>query len=204
MIEEITKDYDWFECMQLGLGHDSWWYTNRTPEECVNVKIHAWVDLDQVKALLSPDELKAMDTLGIDIEELTGGVVWSDWGLIPLARKVLEEELKDSFNVSSLEYGGRSGGWLAVVYEWDDIPSDYDDCKFYSYKEIKEFYQTVTKALEEHSKVTDLVNQRKSGLEKDIEAPESYIEEITQHISKTIEVETSKAHEILKLSEETQ
>lgn len=48
MIDYINQHYEWFQAMQLPLGHHSWWYTNRKPEDCINVKIHAWIETNAV------------------------------------------------------------------------------------------------------------------------------------------------------------
>ncbi len=180
MIEFINEHYDWYCSMTQGLGHHSWWYTNRTPDECINVKLNAWVDLDDVKARLTNSQLELVELLSIGLERMCYDIAWDDCGLVDQAREYLLEELKEDYNVSDTEYGGRSGGWLAVVYNWDDIPSDYEDG--YTYQEVKEFYQTIKRASAEHEKVTQLVLERKSQLEQAIEDVDNYIGVIIEEI----------------------
>lgn len=197
MIDYIGKHLDWFECMQTGLGHHSWWYTNRTPEECINVKLHAYADVDKVEEMLTEQEQTALQVLNIDLNEYLSDLIWGDFGMVEMARDELLDELTSEYNVTELEYGGRSGGWLAVVYEWDSVPEDYDT--EYSAQEVRAFYQTIKKALEEHEKVTALVLQRKRELEKCIEDPENYIGQVREMVSSRLDSEKEHARDVLEM-----
>lgn len=199
IIDYLDKNYDWFEKMQLPLGHHSWWYTNRKPEDCINVKLHAWVDTDKVKARLSSKQNAIIDTLSIDLDEWCNDLVWSDYGMVEQAREDLLEELKAEYSVSDIEYGGRSGGWMAIIYKWDGAYSDYDN-GIYTYAEIRDMYNVVRKAIAEHDKVTALVLQRKRELEKAIEDIDNYIEQIGECLENKLEAEATRAKRVLALS----
>lgn len=199
MLEYITKNLEWFNCMQVGLGHHSWWYTNRRPSECIDVKVRAWIDQDKVLEKLTANDKKIIETLGIDLKEWLNELVWGDYGMVSMAKENLLEALKEKYNVTSVEYGGKSGGWLAVVYSWNDVHDDFDSGE-YSYSDIRKFYSTIKKALAEHEKVTAEVLERKRNLEKDIENPENYIENIQESLSYKLENEQSQAQKVLGLT----
>lgn len=186
MINFINEHFDWFESMQKGLGHDSWWYTNRRPDDCINVKLHSWVDVAKITDQLTDQEKTTIQTLGIDLNKLCNDLVWEDFGMVDDARRCLLEDLKFHHNVKDLEYGGRSGGWLAVVYDWAEVYDDYDNPE-YNYKEVLAFYRTIKNAIKEHKKVTTLVLERKRQLEKDIENPANYIEVVRDTIAYKLE-----------------
>lgn len=199
MIEYLNDNYEWFECMQKGLGHHSWWYTNRSPEECINVKLHAWVDMDKITEKLTDQEKRVIDTLGIDLTEYANDLVWSDFGIVETARESLLEELKEKHNVTHLEYGGKSGGWLAVVYSWGNVYDDYEN-EAYTYQEIKKYYNIIKNARAEHNEVAALVLERKKELEDTIEDPEYYIEQIQEYLSDKLQEEKNQAQRILALA----
>lgn len=200
MIDYINEHFDWFECMQVGLGHDSWWYTNRSPEECINVKVHAWIDSDDVLSKLTAKEREIISTLGLDLNEYLNDMIWGDFGLVEMAREDLLEELKEKYNVESIEYGGRQGGWMAVIYDWSDVYDDYDDPD-YSYKQVREFYQTIKKAVAEHEKVTGLVLERKRSLERYIEDPETYLDSVSIWVEENLDMQ-QQAQRVLALGSE--
>lgn len=188
MIEYINQHYDWFETMQMGLGHDSWWYTNRKPEDCINVKIYAWLDIDKLLEKLTDREKQIVDTLELDVPEYCNDLVWNDYGLVYSTRECLLEVLKENYNVVDCEYGGKQGGWLAVIYQWDDVPDDYDNDE-YSYQEVKQFYNTIKKSITEHEKVTEMVLEMKKLLEKDIKNVETYLDQVHEYIANQLEAE---------------
>lgn len=199
MIEYIDQHYDWFEAMQMPLGDDSWWYTNRRPEDCIKVKIYSWIDSDKVLEKLSANEKKVMETIGFNLDEYLNDYIWSDFGLVERAREDLLLDLKDEYNVTDIEYGGRSGGWMAIIYSWDSVYSDYDSDE-YSYKEIRAFYNTIKKAIAEHETVTNIVLDRKNKLEKIIKDVDTYIEGLQEYLRDMLESKQMQATQVLDLS----
>lgn len=199
MVDYIGTHFDWYEAMQMGLGHHSWWYTNRRPEQCINVKVYASVNSDKVLEKLSDRERQAIKVLGIDLDEALNDIVWSDYGLVDMGRDDLLEELKEYYNVTSVEYGGKSGGWLAVIYDWAKVWDDYEDAS-YTYADVRRFYTTIKNALAEHDKVTALILERKRDLERAIQDPDNYIEELQIRISDELESERLRASEVLAIS----
>lgn len=196
MIDFINDRYNWFERMQLGLGHHSWWYTNRSPEDCINVKLHNWFDIKDLEEKLTDQEKKLIDQLNFNIYEV---IDWYSWNLIISdARDNLEYDLKEKFNVDKLEYGGRQGGWLAVVYNWEWVPSDYD-VDGYSYQEVRRFYQIIKKAIKEDELVTDYILDRKKSLDKFLSNADNFIDEVKTCLYNTLEDKQEEAHSILKI-----
>ena len=198
MIEYIEEKYNWFESMQLELGHHSWWYTNRTPDECINVKLHAWVDIDEVLKKLTNNEKDIIKKLDLNVEEYCNYMIWGDYELVTQARENLLDELKEKYNVEGVNYGGRNGGWLAVIYDWNEVFEDY--IENYSYQEIKGFYNTIKKAVAEHDRVTELVLERKKALEETIEDVGFFVDGVKSYVCDLLEEEQTKAKEILLLS----
>ena len=196
MIDFINDYYDWFERMQMGLGHHSWWYTNRSPKDCINVKLHNWFNIEDLEEKLTDQEKKLIDQLNFNIYEV---IDWYSWNLIISdARDNLEYDLKEKFNVSRLEYGGRQGGWLAVVYKWEWVPSDYDVDE-YSYQEVQEFYKIIKKAIEEDELVTDYILDRKKSLDNFLSNADNFIDEVRTCLYNTLEAKQEAAHSILKI-----
>lgn len=199
MIDYINNHYDWYKYMQIGLGHDSWWYTNRGPDDCINVKLHSWVDIDKIIAKLTDQEKQIIETLGIDINEYLNDLVWSDFGLVEMARQSLLDELKADYNVKNIEYGGRSGGWMAIVYDWQDVPYDYNSQET-SYKEVLAYYRIIKNAVKEHEKVTALVLERKAQLEKSIADAKNYIDQVKEMLTDRLESEQQQASRVLAIT----
>lgn len=199
MIDYINNHYDWFEYMQMGLGHSSWWYTNRKPDDCINVKLHSWVDIDKIMAKLTDQEKQIIEVLGINLNEYLNDLVWSDFGLVEMERQSLLDELKADYNVKDIEYGGKSGGWMAIVYNWSDVYDDYDSPE-YSYKEVLAFYRIIKNAVKENEKVTTLVLERKAQLEKSIADAENYIEQVKEMLADRLESEQQQASRVLAIT----
>lgn len=196
MIEFITEHIDWHNTMNMGLGHHSWWHTNRKSDDCINVKIHSYVDVDNIE--LTEQQKKIIKTTGFDLNEWLNSYIWDENGIIDTAREQLEYNLQEKFNVSELEYGGRSGGWLAVVYNWDDIPEDFDEPE-YTYQEVREYYNQIKKAIKENEKVIEFVEEAKRSLEKWIETPSNYSDELDYILSELLEIKTEEAKAILAI-----
>lgn len=191
--EQHNANAEYLERMQKGLGHHSWWYTNRSSDDCINVKVHAWVDTDKVLQLLTQKEREAVDVLGIDVADFCEDIKWSV--LVEDARMFLLEELQgldtENETVHEIEYGGRSGGWLAVVYHFD-LVGDY--CE--GHEHVKDLYETkaITKkewaqwcknadaAIAHIEKVHAKVKELHRGLEQAIEDPQSYIDPLRDYI----------------------
>ena len=196
MINFISDHYDWFERMQEGLGSSSWWYTNRSSEDCIDVKLHSWFDIDDLKAKLTKKEQKIIEQINYDLEEVINFFVWEI--IISDARDELEYDLKKKFSVDRVEYGGRSGGWLAVVYNWDEIPSDFDDGD-YTYQEVKKFYHIIKNAIEENEQVVNFVLKRKKKLDKFLSNADNFIDEVKTCLYDTLEAKQAEAKELLKI-----
>lgn len=196
IIEYIDKKYEWFIKMQKPLGNDNWWYSNRSSEDCINIKINAWVDVDDVKKTLTPVTLKIIDTLNIDLDEMINDISWGDFGLVDQAREDMETELKTNYHIDDFNYGGKSGGWLCVVYNWDDVPEDYDQA---TYKELQGYKKIIDEAETEHAQVTETVNKLKKQLCQSIENVEYYTEEIEQRVDDTLDTKRVEAKRILAI-----
>lgn len=196
MLDFISDHYDWFERMQQGLGNNSWWYTNRSSKDCINVKLYDWFNIEELEEKLTDQEKKLVEQLNFNIPEM---IDWLSWDIIVSdERDNLEYDLKDKFNVDRVEYGGRSGGWLAVVYKWDDIPSDYDSDS-YNYQEVREFYYIIKKAVKENELVTAFILERKKRLDEFLSNADNFIDELRDCLHGTLETRQQEAREILKI-----
>lgn len=199
MIKYINDNIDWFERMKEGLGNSSWWYTNRTPEDCINVKLYAGVSADDLIDELTDKEKEIVRLTSFNVEEWLGGYIWGYYGLVSDERDILENDLKENFNVDRCEYGGKSGGWLAVVYSWDYIPDDYDDQR-YAYSEIKEFYQIIKNAIKENQLVIAFVKNAHKKLETYLDNKETYLDELRFRLNERLETKLDEARELLKIT----
>jgi hypothetical protein len=192
MIEYINNHADWYSRMTLGLGHHSWWYTNRSADDCINVKVYAGILADDLIEKLTDKEKKIIQHFNIDVEDWLYQLVWSDYGWIYQAREDLECLLKDKYNVESLEYGGRSGGWLAVVFDWDDL----------DYSEIKADYLLIKNAIQEYGDVEQEVLKAKKQLEQFLGDVNNYIDEFREYIYNYLDNEIDKGIGNIKLLKE--
>ena len=203
VIKCISDRFEWFETMQKCLGHYSWWYTNRSSKDCIDVKIHAWADIEEIKKLLTPEELKVINLMSFDLDEFVNNYVWDEFGLIEQARESLREELTEKYRVKDLEYGGRSGGWLCVVYDWETIYDDFDkqdaNGTLYTYQELLKFKKITEEAEEDVQNVNNLVETRKKELIKEIEDPQTYIEELKYRIEEHATEKKEEAQRILAI-----
>ena len=185
--------------MQKPLGHDSWWYTNRSSEDCINVKMHSWPDMDKITALISDKERATIEVLGLDLEEF---ILREQWHIINQAAEDLAEDIKienrDGCSVTGVNYGGRSGGWACVVFDFDNT-GDY--CEGYEYaeqmykdgdinkKEWTEWCREADKAMQYITDVHEEVKKLHKLLEAYIEDPETYIEQAREYIAMSIDNE---------------
>jgi len=200
--DQTTHDHnaEYLTRMQKDLGHHSWWYTNRQSADCINVKMHCWVDTDKVLAGLTEREREAVTVLDIDVDQFCDELKWRD---IESTREWLLESLKDddtlqneTAQVDSLDYGGRSGGWLAVVFDFDaigDYLEGYDYAiEYLTKKEQREQCKAVDNAIayidKVHARIVDMHKRYCDELEK----PEFYIEELQMHIEESIDHEQTK------------
>ena len=198
LINNISHHFEWYQRMCKGIGNTNWWYSNRSSDDCINIKIYAGVSADQIKEKLSPKMRELLLELDLDIEKHLEFEVWGDYGVIETARQDLEQEIKDRFNVSDFEYVGRSGGWLCVVYNWDSIPSDFDE-GLYTTKELREFGHLIDKALAEVEAVDVLVKKRKAELCKYLDNVDNYVDRANDWITDALDFEQGKAKRILSI-----
>lgn len=191
-IDFVEASIDWYNRMTAGLGHQSWWYTNRSSDDCINVKLHnGWVDINDVLEGLTTKEKEDAEVLGIDLEELVNNIMWGDYGIVDDAKHMLETELVEKYRVVKLEYGGRRGGWLAVVFDWESI-DDFENCLDEAVDKIKE-------AKKENQEVITLVEKRCKELEAMLNNPDTYIEIIKERIQNIKEHQQERAKKILEL-----
>ena len=64
--------------MQAPLGHHSWWYTNRSSEDCINVKMHVYPDIQEITSKLPAKTQKAIEILEIDVDTWVNTYVGND------------------------------------------------------------------------------------------------------------------------------
>lgn len=186
------KNALYLERMQKPLGHHSWWYTNRSSEDCINVKIHAWVNDDKVLALLTKKEQKAIEVLGIKIDEVIERTIWGDYGIIEQAREDLKESIdtyvpSKEHRIEGIEYGGRSGGWMCIEYRFGGLVDEFINETELDAKEKKQAEKDVASALQYIEDTTQYVLKAKKELKKYIEDPQTYIEEVREAIANEIE-----------------
>lgn len=204
--------------MQKGLGHHSWWYTNRGPDDCINVKMHCWCNDSDILKLLTPKEKQAIDVLNIDLSEVIENEKWS---IIEAERDFLLDTLqnttritsKNNNTVDSLDWGGRSGGWLAVAFDLD-VSLDYMEGYDYAHEMVKEGFiskselsracKDIDIALKYINDVHAYIKQCHKDLCKTLEQPETYIDYIKDYIALSIESEAetikTKADNLAKLA----
>lgn len=191
--------------MQKGLGHHSWWYTNRQSEDCINVKMNCWVDSKEVTNLLTKKEKEAVKVLGIDVDEWVENEKWSIIGVeqeyLLDTLKYADKLQKEDARVHDIEWGGRSGGWLAVVFDFDGI-SDY--CEGYEYvkglyddgtitkREWSELCKSADSAVEYIELVHNYVKELHMSLCESLEDPQTYIEQLQEYIASCIDSEKEK------------
>lgn len=185
-----------------GLGHHSWWYTNRQSQECVNVKIHEWPDVDAIKATLTPKEQNAIDVLGIDLNEYIEGEDGAKWDIVSFEARELADSPADYLGTETkyaepvrVEYGGRSGGWAAIVFEYSgevenivgDSYRDIDD-QPYTAKEIR----LLQNAIKDIETVEDALRKAHASLCTTIEDPKTYTKTLQDYIATRIDFEADK------------
>lgn len=209
---------EYLQRMQKGLGHHSWWYTNRGPADCVNVKMHCWVDTDELTALLTEREKKAVEVLKIDVAEWAEEYKWSgiSWEANNLAGLLQEAEAlkhKD-FTVTDVEYGGRSGGWACIVFDFYGL-GDYLEGSEYAVrhlaeknitkKELAQWHRQALAARDYIEKVHDYVKQAHKELCAYYKNPQTYIEALKDYIANCIDHEAAtierKAENLRKLAQ---
>lgn len=208
-MNEIKNKYDYIERMQKGMGQNSWTYSNRKSGDCIDVKVYAYVKSDHVKELLTADERKNIDILKIDIFKVIEENIWgSDFcmgGIVTYARESLLENVKDNFRrmpsnsgkyVENIEYGGRSGGWMCVVYDFDDLLSNMYDVtnnEDASTGDINSVYEKLENALSVIDEVTYFIKEKHKELCNLIREPHTHVEAIQEAISSRIEDMKAKA-----------
>ena len=198
LIKYISDRYEWFERMQKPLGHNSWWYTNRNTDDCIDVKIYAGADIDELKTKISPATLSIIEKLHINLDEWLEDKIWGDFGFVDMARDDLQTELKEKYNVDSLDCGGKSGGWLCVVFNWDYIPDDFDTGE-YTAKELEAYKKIIDEAETENATVNSLIVKRKMELCRAIEDVENYTDELEEYADEQLETEQIEARRILSI-----
>lgn len=123
-IEQLEDKKEYFTKMQKGLGHHSWWYTNRGSDNCINVKVHIYNKHEPID-YLTEKEKELIKVLDIDTDNIANDYFYEH---LQAERDGLNMDIEagEYPQVDSVEYGGRSGGWLCVVYNFDDF-RDFED-----------------------------------------------------------------------------
>jgi len=198
-IEYITKQYDYIERMQKPLGHHSWWYTNRNSDDCINVKIHAYIDSDALLAKLTPQQEVNYSLLGLEIDDYINEHVWEHYGTIHQHREQYEEDMKEKFSqIDSFDYGGNSGGWLCIVYNFDNLRSDMEDIADYNEtdnKIVNETYKNLIKAEKTIAETITYTEKAVKGLENYIES-DDLLEEIYTNLTEYIDDRVVRAQRL--------
>lgn len=208
---------EYLQRMQKPLGHHSWWYTNRQSVDCVNVKMHCYVDTNKVIQSLTEKEQAAVSILNIKVDE------WCEqtkWDSIEIDRAYLLENLHDAvelnnkdFSIDSLDYGGRSGGWLCVVFNFAGLGdylegSDYTTQlltdKSITKKEFNTWEKKAIAARDYIDTVHEYIKKEHAALCRYYEQVDTYTESLSCHISDCIDDEAAiieqKAENLRKLA----
>ena len=126
--QDIDDAIERFTMLSKGIGHESWWYSNRTSKDCINVKIYDKQKGD-VKELLSESEKKAIELLDINVDEFVSKEWYSQ---LEFARDNLNDDRKynDYYpHVLGFEFIGHQGGWLCVQYDFTSYVERLEDIK---------------------------------------------------------------------------
>ena len=197
-IHDTNAEY--LQKMSKSLGHHSWWYTNRSSEDCINVKMHCYPDINSIINLLTTKEKQAVKVLAVDVDQYVSDHMWQD---IDFTRhdflQLLQEQTtlqNDHARIESLDYGGRSGGWLAVVFDFDHL-SDYIEGYEYTIehatkKEHREWCKSADNALAYIEKVHQYIIKLHREYCTELEDPTLYVEPLKDHIYQCIEHEQDK------------
>lgn len=200
--EEAGAIVEKLERYSKGLGHHSWWYTNRKSNECVNVKMHAWPDIDAIKKTLTKKEQNAVDVLSIDLSEYIEGENGLKWDIVTWEARDLADSPVDYLGTdtkhakpTSVEYGGRSGGWAAIVFEYTGdieniIGDSYRDTSEqpYTAKEIR----LLQNAINDIATVEEALRKAHKDLYTTVEDPATYTEQVQEYVSNMIDREAEK------------
>ena len=140
---------------------------------------------------MTEKEKEEVEVLGIDVDGLVEDIIWGDYGIVDEARMSLKNELIAKHKVQDVEYGGRSGGWLAVVFDWEAIDEDEEY--------TKDAVDKIKEAQKENEEVIALVEKRKKELKATIKNNLAFIDKIKEIIADIKQTEQNKAKRILDL-----
>jgi len=201
LFDYISEKQGFINTYQSEFGNQSWWYSNRSPETCNNVKIYTYLDTEKVLELLSEKQRKQIELLDLNIVSLCNDIVWGgdyDFQYSTIGMHVTDEidNIKNNYPaVQDITFHGRSGGWVCVVYDFniktgdgwtiDDIVNSGIDGT--DYKTLLDIYKQINKAIETVDSVNEYIQESKRVLEGLIENPENYIYDIEQNIEQAIE-----------------
>lgn len=211
LIEYLEDKKDYLDMMQKDFGHDSWWYSNRKSKDCINCKIHAWVDTSKVLALLSDKERDTIELLDLDIDKMCNDIIWGEdycfeFGIVGQARSDVLEKLEEEYPaVVDITYQGRQGGWACIQYNFDIMSGDgwtlddtLDDAPV---KDLRELKKQVNIALDTINRVTIAYEKEYQALCESIEDPLSYVYDIKECIASEEQALLEQLDKKIELSE---
>ncbi len=172
-------------------NNNSWWYSNRSSSECVNVKIHAFPDIKEIISLLTPKEQQIITILKLDIPTFIENHMWES---IQWDKESNEEYLKEQYpDIHSFTYAGRSYGWCCVEYKFDELYEELENIvqnypislprtKIKYVENLNTAYIHLQEALAVINKVNKDIANLVSVMEKDYETADTYIEPLKEYI----------------------
>lgn len=210
LIEYLKEKKEYLDIMQKDFGNDSWWYSNRGSEHCINCKVYDWVDTEKIIEILQEKERIAMQLLDIDIEDLCNEIAWGVYGdfeysIVGLARSNVLEMLQEKYaEIVDITYHGRSGGWACIQYNFDiksidgwTLDDTLDEAPF---KDLRELKKVVDDAIETINKVNSDYMIAYNKLCKNIEEPKEYVERVVMYIEDRKDEVLEKIDENIELS----
>lgn len=210
LVEYLEEKKEYLDIMQKDFGNDSWWYSNRKSDNCINCKIHVWVDSSKVLALLSEKERATVELLELDIEKMCNDIIWGEeycfeWGIVGQARRDVLENLQEEYpEVVDITYQGRQGGWACIQYSFEIRSSDgwtlEDNLNEAPLKDLKELKKQVDKAIETIDKATEYYLQEYKSLCTSIGDPMSYVYNIEERIKSEEETLLAQLDKKIQLS----
>lgn len=151
-----------------GGGGTSWWYPTQWTV-AYNIKIYARSkDIDDIRAKMTPVQNKYYSDT----------TVYEFVNMIQMdSCNVLREVIKEVAEVESVEFAGRSGGWVEVKYKpVSDADADLSD---YDKQMLNELYTEMVKIDEAEQRVSQIVKETVSAYIKYIQSNE-YVTDIVE------------------------
>lgn len=174
MLEYIKQELENATEYTEAPGSDSWGYSARSPDTCINVKLETWCIIDEVEALLSEEAKERAEIK--DLEYMLNDC-W--WRLVSDAQEELQEYVKERWNADSY-FLGRSSGWFCPVLNFTINDSYYiaglDCADKYDREIIKQEYETIQAVYKQWNEIKDYVHEKKEELEAKLVDPATYVE----------------------------